>query len=40
MEKYRDQTIEKVTGTAISEEIYLVMSKTLDSLRSQKDGDK
>jgi TRAP-type C4-dicarboxylate transport system substrate-binding protein len=40
LEKYRDQTIEQVTGTAFSEEIYLVMSKTLDSLRSQKDGDK
>lgn len=39
LEKYRDQTIEQVTGTAFSEEIYLVMSQTLDALRSQKDGD-
>ena len=34
LEKYRDQTIEQVTGKAFSEEIYQVLSQTLDTLRN------
>ena len=39
LEKYRDQTIDQVTGKAFSEEIYQTMNQTLAALRSGKDGD-
>ena len=39
LEKYRDQTIDQVTGKAFSEEIYKTMNQTLAALRSGKDGD-
>ena len=39
LEKYRDQTIDQVTGKAFSEEIYQTMNQTLTALRSGKDGD-
>ena len=39
LEKYRDQTIDEVTGKAFSEEIYQTLNQTLQALRSAKDGD-
>ncbi len=38
LEQYRDQTIEEVTGSAFSEEIYTIVSQTLAQLRSKTDG--
>ena len=38
LEKFRDQTIEQIKGKAFSEEIYQVVSETLTTVRSGKDG--
>ncbi len=35
LEQFRDQTIEEVTGSAFSEEIYGIVSQTLNKMRSQ-----
>jgi TRAP-type C4-dicarboxylate transport system substrate-binding protein len=38
LKHYRDQTIEEVTGSAFSEEIYGIVSQTLAEMRGKTDG--